>query len=141
MEYAVYVQNRDGAPLMPTRRFKKVKQMLQEGLAEKVSARPFTIRLTYQATSYTQDVVSGTDGGRTNIGNVCVLPDGICLYRDTVTTRNREIPDLMKKRKECRRASRNGERMARKRLAAKNGTQMQKGERYRVLPGCEKKSV
>lgn len=92
MECVVYVQNKDGSPLMPTRRFKKVKQMLREGFAIKVSARPFTIRLTYQSTSYTQDVVSGTDGGRTNIGNACVLQDGICLYRDTVTTRKPDKP-------------------------------------------------
>ena len=92
MEYVVYVQNKDGSPLMPTRRFKKVKQMRREGLARKVSARPFTIRLTYQSTSYTQDVVSGTDGGHTNIGNACVLQDGTCLYRDTVTTRKPDKP-------------------------------------------------
>lgn len=138
MEYVVYVQNADGSPLMPTRRFGKVKRMLRDGLAEKVIARPFTIRLKHQTTSYTQEVLSGTDGGRTHIGDACVLEDGTCLYRDQVTTRNKDIPALMRKRGNCRKASRRGERLARKRLAVKYNTRIQEGECYRILPGYKK---
>ena len=61
MDYVVYVQNVNGKPLMPTRRFGKVKRMLKSGQAVKVKSKPFTIRLTYQTTSYVQKVISGTD--------------------------------------------------------------------------------
>lgn len=138
MDYVVYVQNADGRPLMPTRRFGKVKRMLKSGKAVKVKSKPFTIRLTYQTTSYVQEVISGTDGGRTNIGDACILEDGTCVYRDHVVTRNKEIPKLMQSRKDHRQTSRSGERKARKRLAARHDTRMYEGECYRVLPGCEK---
>lgn len=137
MEHEVYVQNADGKPLMPTVRYGKVRRMLKAGKAVCVKKKPFTIRLTYQTTSYTQEVISGTDGGRTNIGNACILEDGKCLYRDKVTTRNKEIPGLMKDRKEHRQQSRRGERQVRKRQAKRNGTRMYEGEAYRILPGCK----
>lgn len=141
MSYVVYVQNADGEPLMPTRRFGKVRRMLRDGSATCVKRKPFTIRLSYQTTSYTQEVISGTDGGWKNIGNACVLESGACLYRDKVETRNKEIPKLMKERRKHRQASRRGERLARKRLAKKNGTLMKSGEVSRILPGCEKPVV
>lgn len=138
MSKVVYVQSADVKPLMPTKRFGKVRRMLKDKRAVCVKRKPFTIRLTYETTSYTQEVVSGTDGGRTNIGNACVLESGECLYRDRVKTRNKEVPKLMKERREHRQASRRGERFARKRLAKKNGTLMKKGEVSRILPGYEK---
>ena len=55
----VYVLNIDGQPLMPTDRHGKVRHLLKDGRAEVVKCCPFTIRLLYDSTHYTQDIVLG----------------------------------------------------------------------------------
>jgi len=137
MQY-VYVLDMDGNPMMPTRRFGKVRRMLESGQAKVVSTVPFTIRLTYQTkTHVTQPVTVGIDPGRTNIGLAAVRSDGTDLYRAHCETRNKDIPGLMEKRRMHRQASRRGERLARKRLAKALGTTA-KHLLERVLPGCDK---
>lgn len=55
--YAVYVLNIDGDPLMPTKRFGKVRRMLRDGLAKVVKKKPFTIKLLYEPkTNVVQDL-------------------------------------------------------------------------------------
>lgn len=133
----VYVLDQEGKPLMPTCRFGKVRRMLKSGQAKAVSTLPFTIRLTYKPkTQSRQAVVVGFDPGRTNIGLAAVREDGTCLYRAHCTTRNKEIAKLMKDRLASRRASRRGERLARKRLAKKFHTTAKKLLK-RILPGCK----
>lgn len=44
----VYVQNKDGQPLMPTECCGKVRRFLKEGKAKVIRRCPFTIRLEYQ---------------------------------------------------------------------------------------------
>lgn len=135
MKY-VYVLDPEGKPLMPTCRYGKVRRMLRSGQARAVSTLPFTIRLTYKPeTQICQPVVAGFDPGRTNIGLAAVREDGTCLYRAHCTTRNKEIAGLMADRLGHRRASRRGERLARKRLAKKLGTTAKK-LLNRILPGC-----
>ena len=135
MKY-VYVLDQEGKPLMPTCRYGKVRRMLQSGQAKVVSPIPFTIQLTYKPKTHVlQQVVFGCDPGRTNIGLAAVREDGTCLYRAHCTTRNKEIVKLMSDRLACRRASRRGERLARKRLAKKLGTTAKK-LLNRILPGC-----
>lgn len=95
---------------------------------------PFVIRLKYDGPKNVQPLFGDTDPGRTNIGNAVVTADGTVVYKDHVTTRNREIAKLMKERKGFRQASRRGERLARKRLAKRLGTTM-KGVLERKLPG------
>lgn len=56
-ERVVYVLSKDGKPLMPTKRFGKVRRILKEGKAIVVSRRPFQIQLTYESTTYTQEIV------------------------------------------------------------------------------------
>ena len=137
MKY-VYVLDMDGNPMMPTRRFGKVRRMLKSGQAKVVSTVPFTIRLTYQTkTHVTQPVTVGIDPGRTNIGLAAVRSDGTDLYRAHCETRNKDIPKLMEKRRMHRQASRRGERLARKRRAKALGTTA-KHLLERVLPGCDK---
>ena len=79
----VYVQDMHGNPLMPTRRFGKVRRMLDAHLAVPVTTVPFTIRLTYEPETHVlQQVVAGpADPGRTNIGAAAVRSDGTCLRR------------------------------------------------------------
>lgn len=48
---------------MQTERYGKVKHMLRDGRAMVVKAKPFTIRLTYETTTYTQETVLGDDPG------------------------------------------------------------------------------
>lgn len=64
----VYVISKDGKPLMPTKRFGKVRRWLKNGQAEVVNRNPFTIRLKFETTVYTQKVTLGIDSGYENIG-------------------------------------------------------------------------
>lgn len=133
----VYVLDMDGKPLMPTRRYGKVRRMLKSGRAKVVCTTPFTIRLTYRPeTRVLQPVTVGIDPGRTNIGLAAVRSDGTDLYRAHCETRNKKIPGLMADRRAYRQASRRGERLARKRLAKKLGTTT-KHLLERILPGCD----
>lgn len=134
----VYVLDMDENPMMPTKRFGKVRRMLKSGQAKVVSTVPFTISLTYQTkTHVTQPVTVGIDPGRTNIGFAAVRSDGTDLYRAHCETRNKDIPRLMEKRKIYRQTSRRGERLVRKRLAKAFGTTA-KHLLERNLPGCDK---
>lgn len=134
----VYVLDMNGNPMMPTKRFGKVRRMLKSGQAKVISTLPFTICLTYKTKTHViQPVTVGIDPGRTNIGLAAVRSDGTDLYRAHCETRNKNIPRLMKKRKMHRQASRRGERLTRKRLAKAFGTTA-KHLLDRVLPGCDK---
>ena len=64
----VYVLDFEGNPLMPTRRFGKVRRMLRNRMALVVDYEPFTIKLTYETTSYLQDVTLGVDAGSIHVG-------------------------------------------------------------------------
>ena len=125
MNNYVYVLDKKGQPLMPTKRYGKVRRMLREKKAVVVNTKPFTIRLKYKPETHVlQDTVIGPDPGRTNIGVAVVRDDGTCLFSAKAITRNKDIPKLMMERKAHRQASRRGERLARKRLAKKLGTTM-----------------
>ena len=65
------------------------------------------------------------------------MDDGEVIYTDHVGTRNKDIPGHMEKKKMARRASRRGERIARKCLAKKHGTLSTKLVHGRKLAGCE----
>lgn len=136
-DYVVYVLDKDKKPLMPTKRFGKVRRLLKSGKAKVIDLKPFTIQLLYEPeTNTVQDITVGIDPGRTNIGLSAVDGNGRCLYAAKVITRNKKIPNLMSKRRDHRQTSRRGERLARKRLAAKHHT-LSKKDLSRVLPGCE----
>lgn len=64
----VYVLSKDGKPLMPTTRFGKVRRMLKNGEAKVIKRTPFTIQLTYETTTYVQEVSLGVDAGTKHIG-------------------------------------------------------------------------
>ena len=63
----VYVQNEAGEPLMPTHAA-KARVLLKEKRATVVTVKPFTIRLLYETTNYTQAVTLGVDSGYAHIG-------------------------------------------------------------------------
>lgn len=114
----VYVLNKDGKPLMPTARCGHVRHLLKEQKARVVTSKPFTIQLLYETDDVVQPLYLGIDPGRTNIGVAVVKADGTAVFTAHLETRNKEIPKLMKKRKDSRRARRtNGRRCRRQRRA------------------------
>lgn len=154
----IYVLSKDGKPLMSTTRCGHVRYLLKEKKARVVASKPFTIQLLYETNDVVQPLYLGIDPGRTNIGVAVVKTDGTAVFTAHFATRNKEIPKLMKKRKESRRARRiNGRRCRRQRRAKANGTISKKcvkqataqsknpskrakeiGVIKRHFPGCEK---
>ena len=134
MSEYIYVLGMDGDPQMPTKRKRHVEKMLQTGRARVFRQVPFTIQLTYKNQPVLQPVTIAEDPGRSNIGMAVVSLSGELLSAAVVQTRNKEIVKLMEKRKQHRRASRNGERKARQRLAKKCHTMIKAGFLMRKLP-------
>lgn len=65
----VYVLDMNGNPLMPTKRFGKVRHMLKDGLAKVVRRDIFTIQLLYEPKTHVVDELTlGCDTGYTHIG-------------------------------------------------------------------------
>ena len=95
----VYVRNKDGKPLMPTRRCGHVRKLLRDGEAFVYSRKPFTIQLTYETEDIVQPLCVGIDPGRTNIGIAVVKENGQPVMAVQVTTRNKDIPKLLEERK------------------------------------------
>ena len=119
----VYVLNKKGIPLMPTKNKGKVRKLLKSKQAKIVEYKPFTIQLLYEITSHRPQIMVGNDVGRTN-SSINVINEETLepLFKAEVVTRNKEIPKLMRDRAAHRRNSRNGRRKVRQRLAYKNGT-------------------
>lgn len=101
----VYVISQDGKPLMPTRP-SKAKKLLKQGQAKCVRRTPFTIKLLYQTTNYTQPLTLGIDTGSSKIGSAVVNDVGDVLYLSEIEIRN-DISDKMKQRSKYRRNRRN----------------------------------
>ena len=98
----VYVLDKDGKPLMPTRRFGKVKHLLKEGLAKVARRDVFTIQLLYEPkTHFVQDVTLGCDPGYTHIG-ISASTEQRELYSEE-TVINNKMTELLKTRSENRR--------------------------------------
>ena len=133
----VYVLAKNGVPLMPTQNYGYVRVLLKSHDAVVVRQKPFTIRLKYTTTTYTQPLVCGIDPGRTNIGVAVVTENGECVFSANADTHNKDVPKRMAERKAHRQASRHGERLRRQRRAKAAGTCFTEGKRQRILPGCK----
>lgn len=101
----VYVLNKYGQPLMPTSRCGKVKHLLNNGFAKVVKRCPFTIKLLYDSSCYTQPISLGIDAGSKVIG-VSATTGTKELYAAEVELRN-DIVDLISSKREFRRTRRN----------------------------------
>lgn len=97
----VYVQNKEGKPLMPTTRYGKVRRMLKNGLAKVIQREPFTIQLTYETTEFIQPVSLGVDAGTKHVG-VSATTETKELYASEVQLRT-DIVDLLAARRAARR--------------------------------------
>lgn len=102
----VYVIGQDGQPLMPTNRYGKVKHLLKDGKAKVVKRCPFTIKLLYRSTNYTQRLTLGQDTGSGTHGNAVYTEDGKIVYMSKVIVRN-DITGKMTQRAKYRRNRRN----------------------------------
>ena len=101
----VYVINKDGQPLMPTKRYGKVRRLLRDKKAKVVRCCPFTIQLLYDTTSIVQEVTLGVDAGSKMVGLSATTKKKV-LFEAEVTLRN-DIVDLLSTRRELRRSRRN----------------------------------
>ena len=102
----VYVIGQNGQPLMPTNRHGKVKHLLKSGKAKVVKRCPFTIKLLYSNTNYTQNLTLGVDTGSGTIGTAVTKDNGEVVYMSKVIVRN-DITDKMIQRVKYRRNRRN----------------------------------
>ena len=102
----VYVLDKNGYPLMPTDRHGKVKHLLKDGKAKVVKRCPFTIKLLYEGTTYTQNLTLGVDTGSGTIGTAVSKDNGDIVYMSEVTVRN-DITGKMTQRAKYRRNRRN----------------------------------
>ena len=101
----VYVLNSDGCPLMPTRQFGKIRRLLDCGKAKVIKRCPFTVRLTYQATDYVQEITLGVDAGSKTIG-LSASTEKEEYFSSKVTLRD-DIVDNLSSRRRYRRSRRN----------------------------------
>ena len=68
-EQYVYILDVNGNPLMPTRRFGKVRRMLKDGLAKVVNKDVFTIQLLYEPkTHFVDELTLDCNAGDNHIG-------------------------------------------------------------------------
>lgn len=102
----VYVLNKNGQPLMPTNRHGKVRHLLKDGKAKVVKRCPFTIKLLYESTNYTQNLTLGVDTGSGTIGTAISDDSGNISYMSKVIVRN-DITDKIAQRSKYRRNRRN----------------------------------
>lgn len=89
----VYVLDINNRPLMPTKRFGKVRRILRDGKAKVVRREPFTIKLLYEPkTKVVQEVTLGVDTGSDKVGTAAIA-NNIVVYASEVQIRN----DISKK--------------------------------------------
>ncbi len=101
----VYVLDVNGNPVIPTRRFGKVRRLLKSDRAKVIRRNPFTIKLLYDTeTHVVQDCTLGVDTGSTYVGTA-VYSEGTILYASQVEIRN-DIKSKMDDRRDYRRSRR-----------------------------------
>lgn len=101
----VYVISQDGKPLMPCSN-SIARLLLKQSKAKVKKSEPFTIKLTYETTNYTQDLTLGVDTGSGTIGTSVSKDNGDIIYMSEVVIRN-DITGKMTQRAKYRRNRRN----------------------------------
>ncbi|MFX0093219.1 MAG: RNA-guided endonuclease IscB, partial [Candidatus Hodarchaeota archaeon] len=101
----VYVLNKQGRPLMPTRPV-IARLLLKQGKAKVKRRTPFTIKLTYELEEeYTQELYIGLDTGSGVLGAAVTNDQQEVLYMSQVLLRN-DIKKKMTQRRQYRRTRR-----------------------------------
>ncbi len=101
----VYVISQDNKPLMPCSN-PIARLLLKQGKAKVKRCEPFTIKLTYETTNYTQDLTLGVDTGSGTIGAAVSKANGDIVYMSEIVVRN-DITNKMTQRAKYRRNRRN----------------------------------
>ena len=96
----VYVLNKEGKPLMPTKP-SIARILLKEGKAKAIKKTPFTIKMLIETTNYKQEVIAGMDTGSKVIGTACIS-NGKVLYKSETFIRQ-DVSKKMEQRKMYRR--------------------------------------
>jgi len=123
----VYVINQNGNPLMPCKP-SKARKLLRDGKAKVVRREPFTIKLKWLATEYTQPLTLGIDSGSKTIGSA-VRDDKNQVYYLSEIVLRQDVKSKMDQRRMYRRTRRARKTRYRKArfLNRKNST---KSDRY-----------
>ena len=101
----VYTLDINGNPLMPTKRYGKVRRLLKQNLAKVVNKCPFTIQLLYETTNNIQPINLGVDAGSKFMG-ISATTEKNVLFEAEVELRN-DIVELLATRRQARRTRRN----------------------------------
>ena len=75
----VYVISKENKPLMPCENV-IARLLLKQGKAKVKRRIPFTIKLLYETTEYTQELTLGIDTGSSHIGSAVSDNDGNIYY-------------------------------------------------------------
>lgn len=139
----VYVVDKHGKPLMPTKNHCKVRHLLEDGKAVAISSNPLVIRLKYNVKGYTQPVHEGVDTGRENIGDAASLENGENVFLADVRTNNKSIKKKIQDRAGFRKERRRHDRQSKQRKAKHDGTEIKNGEddTVRTKHKCKSKKV
>ena len=125
-EFAVYVLNKDGHPLMPTYRHGKVRRLLKFGKAKVIRRCPFTIKLLYDSSSYVQPCTTGVDTGSGKFALSVYRDNGDIVYMSEVEVRN-DIKKTMEARRKFRRSRRSRKTRYRKKRFDHRGNSIRTG--------------
>ena len=101
----VYVISNDGKPLMPTKRYGKIRRLLKNGQAKVLKRCPFIVQLLYETKNITQPISLGVDSGSKYIGLSATTNDKV-LFESVVEVKN-DIVNLLSTRRELRSSRRN----------------------------------
>ena len=97
-EKYVYILDVNGNPLMPTRRFGKVRRTLRDGLAKLVNRDVFTIQLLYEPkTHIVDDLTLGCNVGDNSI-SLSVLSSDKEYFEEDIIVDKPKIENFRKRR-------------------------------------------
>ncbi|MDD4497781.1 MAG: RRXRR domain-containing protein, partial [Methanosarcinaceae archaeon] len=96
----VYIKNHNGNPLMPCKP-SKARKLLREGKARVLRTTPFTIKMLFGSSGYTQPVIAGIDSGSKVVG-CAAIANGNVVYQSEVQLRQ-DVSKKMDQRRMYRR--------------------------------------
>ena len=101
----VYILNKNGEPLMPTKRYGKIRRLLDAKQAKVIRRCPFTVQLLYDTSNITQPIVLGVDAG-SKVAGLSAATSKEELYAAECSLRT-DIVNNLSERRQYRRARRN----------------------------------
>ena len=126
----VYILDVNGNPLMPTRRFGKVRRMLRDGLAKIVHRDVFTIQLLYEPkTHFVGDLTLGCNAGDNHIGLSVSSSDKEYFSEDIIIDK----PKVENNRKRRNRKVRNDNRKSSKEAQAAERRRQKQEKKINLL--------